>query len=185
MQLIKEFKNKEIYTIKMKKKVEIKFKKRVKGLSPIIATVLLITMVIVIALIVFLWIRGMTQEAITKFGNQNVQLVCNQVSFQASYTAANGLYITNPGSVPIFGMDIKDLGDGSSKMLDLRDKSVTANWPDVGLNQGGVFSDEGFSSQLDSGTTEIILTPVLIGESKSGRKTYVCDEKQYGYQIMV
>ena len=171
----------------MKKKVEIKLKKRVKGLSPIIATVLLITLVIVIALVVFLWIRGMTQEAITKFSDppQNIQLVCNQVSFEASYTSTTGLYIKNPGTVPIFGMDVQTISDGGHQTLDLRDKTVTANWPDVGLNQGGVFSDEGFSSQIDSGVTEIILIPVLIGDSKSGRKTYVCDVNQYGYKIMV
>lgn len=169
----------------MKKRVDAKLKKRVKGLSPIIATVLLITLVIVIALIVFLWIRGMTQEAITKFGNQNIQLVCNQVSFEASYTPTTGLYIRNPGTVPIFGMDVQTIADGSHKTLDLRDKTVTANWPEVGLNQGGIFSDENFANQLGSGVTEIILVPVLIGESKSGRKTYVCDANQYGYSIMV
>lgn len=173
----------------MKKKVEIKLKKRVKGLSPIIATVLLITLVIVIALVVFLWIRGMTQEAITKFGGsgkpENIQLICNQVSFEASYTSTTGLYIKNPGTVPIFGMDIQTISDGGHQTLDLRDKTITANWPDVGLNQGGVFSDEGFSNNLGSGVTEIILIPVLIGDSKSGRKTYVCDVNQYGYKIMV
>jgi flagellin-like protein len=169
-----------MHIIKMKKRIRIKEKKRSKGLSPIIATVLLITMVIVIALIVFLWIRGMTQEAITKFGNQNIQLVCNQVSFEASYNPTTGLYIRNPGNVPIFGMDVKKIGAGSHQTVDLREN---ANWPEVGLNQGGIFSDEGFP--IDSGVTEIILVPVLIGESDSGRKTYVCDENQYGYPITI
>lgn len=159
-------------------------KKSVKGLSPVIATVLLITMVIVIALIVFLWVRGMTEEAITKFANppQNIQLVCNQVSFEASYTEGTGLYITNPGNVPIFGMDIKVVGEGSHQTIDLR---ANPNWPPIGLNQGGIFSDDTFVNELDAGVTEIILIPVLIGESESGRKTYVCDENQYGYQLMV
>jgi len=174
-----------MHIIKMKKRVKVNLKKKVKGLSPIIATVLLITMVIVIALIVFLWIRGMTQEAITKFKDQNIQLVCNDVSFEASYTPKTGLYITNPGSVPIFGINVKTVGAGTRQTLDLRDKGVTTKWPEVGLNQGGVFSDEGFSDKIGSGVTEIVLVPVLIGESKSGRKTYVCDENQYGYKIMV
>jgi flagellin-like protein len=170
----------------MRKGLKMRSKKKVKGLSPIIATVLLIVLVVSIALIVFLWVRGMTQEAITKFGGsgkpENIQLVCNEVSFEASYTAGTGLYITNPGSVPIFGMNVKEIGDGSHKTVELRDN---ANWPTVGLNQGGVFADSAFSSELDAGVTEIVLVPVLIGESDSGRKTYVCDENQYGYQIMV
>jgi hypothetical protein len=170
----------------MVKGVKMRGKKKVKGLSPVIATVLLIVLVVAIALIVFLWVRGMTQEAITKFGGNgkalNIQLVCDQVSFEASYTSGTGLYITNPASVPIFGMNVKEIGDGSHSTIDLR---KNANWPTVGLNQGGVFSDPVFSDKLDAGTTEIMLVPVLIGESEGGRKTYVCDENRYGYQIMV
>ena len=64
--------------------------------------------------------------------------------------------------------------------MDLRDND---NWPELGLNQGGIFSDEGLI--FDSGINQIILIPILLGESESGRKTYVCDENQYGYQIMV
>jgi flagellin-like protein len=166
----------------MKKgKMERKVKKN-KGLSPVIATVLLISLVVVIALVVFLWIRGMTQEAITKFGDQNIQLVCNQVSFEASYTETTGLYIRNPGNVPIFGMDVKVTSGGNYKTLDLRENE---NWLDIGLNQGGVFSDENFATAYGiSSGDELLLIPVLIGESDSGKKTYVCDEKQYGYQIM-
>jgi flagellin-like protein len=162
----------------MKNGMKSKAKKN-KGLSPVIATVLLITIVIVIALIVFLWVRGMTEEAITKFDDKvNIKLVCEDVSFEASYTDGTGLYITNPGSVPIFGMDIKVVGEGSHETIDLRDNSA---WPTTGLNQGGVFSDE----TITFSGTEIVLIPVLIGESESGRKTYVCDEAQYGYRLLV
>ena len=41
--------------------------KRKKGLSPVIATVLLIGIVIALALIIFLWFRGTMKPAITKF----------------------------------------------------------------------------------------------------------------------
>lgn len=155
-------------------------KKRRKGLSPVIATVLLVTMVIVIALIVFLWIRGMTQEAITKFGNQNIQLVCGQVAFEASYTGGT-LYITNIGNVPIFGMNVKFVSEGSHTTKDLR--TASTEWPRIGLNQGGTFSDDKFGESFITDENEIVLIPVLIGDSASGRKTYVCDENQYGYQI--
>jgi flagellin-like protein len=166
----------------MKKGMKVKNKKEIKGLSPVIATVLLIVIVVVIALIVFLWIRGMTQEAVTKLKGENIQLVCGKVSFEATYTPATGLYIQNPGTVPIFGMDVKIVGAGSHTTVDLRDNS---NWPEVGLNQGGVFSDPAFSTTVGSNANEIVLVPVLMGESKSGRKTYVCDENQYGTKISV
>lgn len=166
----------------MKKEGRFKNKKYTKGLSPVIATVLLIILVIVIALIVFFWIKGMTQEAITKFGNENIQLVCGKISFEATYTSDSGLYIQNPGTIPIFGMNVKVVSSGSYNTIDLRENS---NWPQVGLNQGGVFSDPNFASSIGSGTTELVLIPVLIGNSKSGKKTYVCDENQYGYKISI
>ena len=147
-----------------------------EGLSPVIATVLLVAMVIVIGLIVFLWIRGMTQETITKFGNQNIQLVCNDVYFEADYSG-NTLYISNSGNVPIFGMKVKIVEAGGHTTEDLREDS---KWPEVGLNQGGVFSDS-----IDYDGEEIILIPVLIGNSEQGKKTYVCDENQHGYKINI
>ena len=152
-------------------------RKEARGLSPVIATVLLIAIVVVIALIVFLWIRGMTQEAVTKFGGKNIQLVCEEVYFEASYYQEN-LYISNSGNVPIFGMNIKEIGDGTYVTKDLRESSE--DWPEVGLGQGGVFSD-----QILFNGNEIVLIPVLIGESSSGKKTYVCDENQYGYSINI
>ncbi len=170
----------------MKKRAKGERNKSSRGLSPVIATVLLITLVVVIAAIVFIWIRGMTEEAVTKFGDQdkpvNIQLVCDEVTFDASYDSTDGLYIRNPGTVPIFDMEVKMTGDGSHRTINLKDNE---NWPSVGLNQGGIFSDSAFSSQLDPDTTEIVLIPVLIGESDSGKKTYVCDEGQYGYPINV
>ncbi|MAG78897.1 hypothetical protein CMI40_00795, partial [Candidatus Pacearchaeota archaeon] len=38
-----------------------------KGVSPVIATVLLVAIVVIIGLIIFQWFRGMTQESIIKF----------------------------------------------------------------------------------------------------------------------
>jgi hypothetical protein len=79
-------------------------------------------------------------------------------------------------------MDVKIVSAGSHTTIDLRDN---ANWPKVGLNQGGVFSDENFATSVGNNAKEIVLIPVLMGESKSGRKTYVCNENQYGYKITV
>jgi len=107
-----------------------------KGVSPVIATVLLIAMVVVIALIIFLWFRGLTKEAITKFDGQNIELVCMDVSFEASYSSGV-LYIANLGNVPIFGMKMKILSDGSYQTVDL-----SSGWPTSGLNQGATYSGD-------------------------------------------
>lgn len=152
--------------------------KKEKGLQPVVATILLVVMVIVIGLIIFLWFRGMTEETITKFGDKNVKLVCDDVYFEADYSG-NTLYVANSGSVPIFGMELKAYKPGSHTSKNLRDFSNL--WPDAGLNQGGTFSDNNLNIDAD----EIVLVPVLIGETDSGKKTYVCDETQHGVSLRI
>lgn len=152
--------------------------KKERGLQPVVATILLIAMVIIIALIVFLWFRGMKEETIVKFGDTNVKLVCGDVYFEADYYDGN-LYLSNSGTVPIFGMELKEYKIGSHITKDLRELS---DWPEAGLNQGGTFSG---SVSIDSGVNELVLVPVLIGETESGKKTYVCDEKQHGLSLKV
>lgn len=157
----------------------IKEKIQKKGISPVIATVLLVAMVIVIGLIIFLWFSSMTKEAITKFGGTNIELVCKDVEFSAEYT--NGfLGISNYGNVPIYSMSLKifdeDTASYSTKNLK---EELPNDWPETGLKQGGIFS-----SAIDfSGAEEVTVIPILIGSSKSGKKTFICDE-QYGHEII-
>lgn len=144
-----------------------------KGVSPVIATVLLVSMVVVLGLIVFLWFKGMTAEAITKFGGTNIELVCGDVAFDASYSSGK-LYLSNTGNVPIFGMKIKTSGLGSSETIDIRDYP---EWESGGLDLGD--SKEIVLEDITS-TENLVLVPVLLGNSDSGKKTFVCSEKQYG-----
>jgi flagellin-like protein len=160
----------------MKKKLS-----KERGVSPVIATVLLISMVIVIALIIFLWFIRISGETITKFG-ENVELVCGKVEFTSSYDSSTGnLYISNTGNVPIFGMKVKIQTDGSQKTYDMKNDIAPSDWPSLGLNQGGIFSAS--ISSYTSGANKIILIPVLIGTSDKGERTYMCNENQYGYEV--
>ena len=142
--------------------------KQKKGLSPVVATVLLIAIVIVIGLIVFLWFRGISEEAITKFDGTNVKLVCEDVSFDASYSGET-VFISNTGNVPIFQIkaQISSEGSHSTEIVGAEDP----NWPELGLNQGGVYS-----GTLTSGDS-ILLIPVLLGRTEGGERTYTCDER--------
>ncbi len=156
------------------------------GLSPVVATVLLIAMVIVIALIVFLWFRSLTEEAITKNlagSEKNIQLVCDDVYFESSYsTSSNELLIRNSGNIPIYGFKIKISGDGSYTTSDLKD--LSDDWEtnyQTGLNQGMSFFD---TVIFPGSPTGITLIPVLIGNSEKGKKTYTCNEEQHGYEII-
>jgi len=153
---------------------------RKKGVSPVIATVLLVVMVIVLALIVFLWFRGLTKESITKFGGTNIELVCDDVGFSADYSFGT-LTISNVGNVPIFGISVKIVSSGSHTTKELKDLSTL--WPATGLKQGGIFSSEDLSSQF-SGATSIVLIPILVGSSEKGERTHVCEERQ-GQEIIL
>ncbi|MBL7059346.1 hypothetical protein ISS08_02750 [Candidatus Pacearchaeota archaeon] len=152
--------------------------KNKKGVSPVIATVLLVAMVIVIALIVFLWFRGLTQEAITKFGDKNIKLVCDDVQFDFDYSGGI-LSVSNTGNVPIYEIYIEITTEGGNYVTqNIRD--VSNGWPTTGLNQGGAFSD----SVAASGAEKIAAIPVLVGDSEKGQQKYVC-ESRHGKEILL
>lgn len=151
-----------------------------RGISPVIATVLLVAMVVVIGLIIFLWFRGITEEAVTKFGGRNIELVCEEVEFLSDYSAAGILSVSNMGNVPIFGMKARISKQGGHETLNIGDLSV--GWPEIGLRQGGTFSGnlmEGFA-----GAEQILLIPVLMGTSAQGEQTHVCEDK-YGQDLII
>ncbi len=144
--------------------------KRKRGISPVIATVLLIALVIVIFLIVFLWFRGTLKPAVLKFG-ENIELACEKVSFSADYSAGK-LDLSNNGDVPISGIKIKISKQGSYTTEDIND-IATEKWN--GLSKGGAFSSA--LNTDTSGVTEILVIPVLRGTSEDGEQDYVCDER--------
>lgn len=150
-----------------------------RGVSPVIATVLLISIVVVMGLIIFVWFSQISEESVTKFGGMNIELVCGDVTFDATYNQGT-LNIVNNGNVPIFGMKVEILKEGSHETKDL---GKISDWPSTGLNQGNAFSED-ISSEVGN-TKSIVLIPILIGSSERGERTFVCDEKQYGYEIII
>ena len=156
-------------------------KKRIdkKGISPVVATILLVAIVIVIALIIFLWLRNVVGDYGEKFG-KNIELICEEVHLAASYSSPT-LYLTNDGNVPVFKINVKIKREGSYETDDLDNLLTDTEWPETGLMQGGVFA----GNIAVSNANEIIILPVLIGTSDKGnKKTYTCEE-QYGYQIVL
>jgi flagellin-like protein len=151
-----------------------------KGVSPVIATILLVALTIVIALIIFLFLRGIGGEAITKFGNENIKLACQKVDFEASYSDG-ALAISNLGEVPIFNMNIK-LDEGGNYETKGLKEDFSSEWPATGLNQGEVVS-----INLPSGNIKkITVTPILVGRTKQGsKKSYTCEQGLYRSEIII
>ncbi|MDP3991954.1 MAG: hypothetical protein Q8P79_00395 [Nanoarchaeota archaeon] len=158
-------------------KKEVRHEKR--GVSPVIATTLLIAMVVVTGLIIFLWFRGFTQEAVTKFGGTNIELVCGDVRFDSSYLGGQ-ISLLNEGNVPIYSFKLKVESPGSHTTFDIVD---AVSWPETGLNQGGTFSGD-ISGSVGTNAEKITVIPVLRGTSDKGARTHVCDER-YGEEIIL
>lgn len=157
-----------------------KMKKRgkEKGVSPVIATVLLVGLVVVMGVIIFLWAKSFVKEEATKF-NKNIRLSCEDVQFDASYsTSDEQLEVLNTGIVPIFRLNIKVYKPGGFETTDISE--LASNWPSTGLKQG-----EPFSGDIGdiSGATKIVAIPVLIGSSGQGQKTFTCGE-EYGQEAL-
>lgn len=157
--------------------------KNKRGVSPVIATVLLVSMVVIIAVIIFLWFRGMVGETVTKFG-KNIELACEEVVFDASYSASTlttgTLYVTNNGVVPIYDLNVKIEGAGSHETKKLSAIPTVPIWEPGELIQGDSFTG---SLTIPSGTKNIILIPILLGSTDAGEnKEFVCNE-DYGVPI--
>jgi flagellin-like protein len=149
-----------------------KYMKEKRGLSPVIATMLLVAIVVVLGLIIFLWFKGISEEAITKFDGTNVKLVCEDVQFDASYNN-NQVFILNLGNVPIYKMKVMKISDGSHTT-----EVIGNGWPEFGLMQGGAFQ-----GLVSGSSNKIVLIPVLLGHSDRGDIPYTCDER-HGYELI-
>ena len=139
-----------------------------KGVSPVIATVLLIAMVIIIAIIILAWSWSFLEEKILKF-EKPIENVCSEVSIRTFVNddAGKSFGFSNIGNVPIFAVDLKlsDLGSGNSDVIRINGQV------DVGLSK----TLDGYSY---NNYEEVKIIPVLLGKTQSGAvKEYTCPEK--------
>ena len=146
-----------------------------RGVSPVIATVILIAIVIVIGLTIFLWFRGFTGRTGEKFG-ENLESVCDRVAFDASYSGGN-LFISNIGNIPIYSFVVTVESDGGHDSEDIR--ILSSAFPEVGLNQQDTFSDS-----VAADGNKIILIPILLGNSDGEELTHQCKESS-GVEINI
>lgn len=148
-----------------------------RGLSPIIATVLLIALALVLALIIFLWARGFITEKVQKFG-EPVENSCAKVSFEAEAfesTVKPGstvVGIVNRGNIALYGAEIRKK-DAGSVTVETFDKAtiLAGETKELGVDRVGRGD-------------KLIIVPVVLGETTTYKKAYICDVK-YGKEITV
>ncbi len=134
-----------------------------KGLSPIVATVLLVSIAVVLAGIIFFWAYSFIGESVTKNG-QAVDQVCKDVVFEAEVYSGI-LLIKNVGDIPLWGVQVLKRGSG-----DLT--GTTNDFSDTGIKSG-----ETAEVSLGEDNGEFIVSPVLMGETETERKKYICGEE--------
>ena len=144
-----------------------------KGISPVIATTMLIGLVIVLGIIIALWFASMAQESIVKF-ERNIDLVCGDVSFSVNSMDDGYLEISNTGTIPIYDFNVIAEGDGYSETFSIDE--IYSGMGSNGLEQGSLVSLEKTAS-FPAGVDKITIIPILMGtSSEGGRKSYECGE---------
>ena len=143
-----------------------------RGLSPVIATVLLIMLVLFLAAIVFLWARGFISEQIEKFGRP-VEDQCKLVDFDVAVVdgtaGQHALEVVNHGNIDIYRLEVKKTLGGNSEVSKFK-FNIPAGEP----IKGDVFLKMANDDTPDS----ITVYPALIGNvrGKDSNKVFTCIE---------
>ncbi len=136
-----------------------------RGLSPVIASLLMIMLVLFLAAIVFLWARGFISEQIEKFGKP-IEEQCESVKFKI-VQVEEYLEIRNNGNVDIWRLDIKMFSGGNSEVKGF----------DFQINAGEAIR-KAVTLEMSDGSLpdKIIAYPALIGNvrDKPINKVFTC-----------
>ena len=110
-----------------------------KGLSPVIASVLLILMVVALVVIIFSWSRAFITNQ-TEGSELSVEKLCSAVNFNVMFNSEdNTLEIINKGDINISTFEIKKYLDGDSEIVKI-DVSVPAGKSAITIIDLGIIS---------------------------------------------
>ncbi|BBL45746.1 hypothetical protein MJ1_0596 [Nanobdella aerobiophila] len=143
-----------------------------KGISPIIATILLIVMTVAIAGLMYAWLSGLFSTLTTSTSNQ-VSRATQTVSFSIpnTYVSGSNIYavIYNNGNVPIVPSSmVVDAGEYYTANQSYDGNTYTCN-----INQVG--STPGNSTAIPTGsqnTLELSCNSTIVNNIISGNGTY-------------
>ena len=144
-----------------------------KGLSPIVATSILIVIVIILAIIILLWARGFIKEAVIKEiagSSKRAEEFCREIGMRGFVNEDDSFGFENTGTIPIFAyrINLKESGDS--------DVIRVGNEEGGSVNPGGIviISHSEVKSYSDYESVKII--PVLLGKVKGSTQPYDCPE---------
>jgi len=159
---------------------KLKKRKDKRAVSPLIATVLMIGIVIVAAAIIFAWSKKFIGEQIEKYGSR-IDVVCERLDYTAQLykTELTGVYaviISNSGNDNIHQVNIKVIKGGNSavKAFTPKDRNMIAK----GEIGNITFAADLFPEKVQD-FDKVEVTPVLLGTGVTTKKVKlsVCKDK--------
>lgn len=137
-----------------------------KGLSPVIASVLMILLVISISVMIFGWARGFLDKQ-NEGLEQSIENLCESANFETKIIKTVGDYsileIVNKGNINIHSLEIKKFIGGNSETNNI----------EINLDSGGA-STESIYMKMENGVSPetIVIYPILT--SINTKKTITC-----------
>ncbi|MCX6748192.1 MAG: hypothetical protein NT076_01160 [Candidatus Pacearchaeota archaeon] len=129
-----------------------------KAISPVIATVLLIAIVVVLAVIILLWARGFISESVIKEG-ENIKYACDKVSLDAEYDGSV-LDVVNSGNIAVYQLKVMGVNQGAKETVDA---------------EGGLGIGQTASYDIPTEYDSLEIYPVLLGEGSTSKKSSICE----------
>ena len=126
----------------------------------------------------------MTQEAITKYGGENIELSCRDISFDVEYDSnSKQLTISNTGenNIPIYGIKLKIFKDKSEDIKNI--ENGKKGWPERGLNPGQKARIDVGSFVEGTNVKKIGVIPILLGNSEKEHKKYACEDQIHEKEV--
>lgn len=148
-----------------------------RGVSPTVATMLLIAIALVLAVIILIWMRSFVSEKLQKdLGNgaEPIESVCEKVSFDAETILAGStleINVVNTGNVPLYELSVSQKKLGSIKNFGIASFDFTGRSVLSGETRMARLP---ISNNLDIGDT-LVIYPVILGEREGTTKGYPCE----------
>ena len=144
-----------------------------KGLSPIVATSILIVIVIILAIIILLWARGFIKEAVIKEiagSSKRAEEFCREIGMRGFVNEDDTFGFENTGTIPIFAYRINLEESGSSEIIRV------GNDQGGSVNPGDTVIISHSSVKPYSSYESVKIIPVLLGKVEGSTQSYDCPE---------
>ncbi len=144
-----------------------------RGLSPIVATSILIVIVIILAIIILLWARGFVDEAVIKEiagSEKRAEDFCREIKMRGIVNDDDTFGFENSGTIPIFAYKVQTEIGGNVDVVK------------VDNNNGGSVNP-GFSVIVQYSSVRpyseyetVRIIPILLGKTEGSTQEFECPE---------